>query len=63
MPPVVKQYSKSMQDEDRLTKKQLELRNVGLEDPKRHLEDAAKKLLTDNIVQCLGSMLAQVAFK
>lgn len=38
------------------------LLQVGKIDPKRHLENDVEDLMTSNISQCLGSMLATVVF-
>ncbi|KAI9366715.1 26S proteasome non-ATPase regulatory subunit 14 [Zopfochytrium polystomum] len=50
-------YNKSVQEETTMTPEQLKTRHVGKQDPKRHLEENVEKLMTANIVQCLGSML------
>jgi 26S proteasome regulatory subunit N11 len=55
-------YNKSVIEEATLTKEQLQIRHVGKQDPKKHLEDNVQKSMTNNIVQCLGSMLDAVAF-
>lgn len=46
-----------------MTPEQLEIKNVGKQDPKRHLEEDVDKLMTNNITQCLGSMIDTVVFK
>lgn len=50
-------YNKSVQEETKMTAEQLKTRHVGKQDPKRHLEDSIDKLMNDNIVQSLGTML------
>ncbi|KAJ1560577.1 multicatalytic endopeptidase [Cladochytrium tenue] len=55
-------YNKSVQEEATLTGEQLKTRHVGKQDPKRHLEENVERLMGDNIVQCLGSMLDVDAF-
>ncbi|KAJ3092440.1 26S proteasome non-ATPase regulatory subunit 14 [Quaeritorhiza haematococci] len=55
-------YNKSVIEETTMTAEQLKTRHVGKQDPKRHLEDNVEQLMTDNIVQCLGSMLDTVSF-
>ncbi|KAJ3126313.1 26S proteasome non-ATPase regulatory subunit 14 [Nowakowskiella sp. JEL0407] len=55
-------YNKSVQEETTMTPEQLKTRHVGKQDPKRHLEENVEKLMTNNIVQCLGSMLDAVSF-
>ncbi|RWS21995.1 PSMD14 protein-like protein, partial [Leptotrombidium deliense] len=52
----------AVEDEDRLTKEQLVVKNVGKQDPKRHLEENVDVLMTNNIVQCLGAMISNVVF-
>ena len=42
---------------------QLEIKNVGKVDPKRHLEEKVDVLMTNNVVQCLGAMLDTIVFK
>merc|ERR1739848_590486 len=39
-----------------MTPEQLAIKNVGKQDPKRHLEEKVDVLMTSNIVQCLGAM-------
>ena len=46
-----------------MTPEQLAIKNVGKQDPKRHLEEQVNVLMTSNIVQCLGAMLHTVVFK
>ncbi|KAJ3354891.1 26S proteasome non-ATPase regulatory subunit 14 [Allomyces macrogynus ATCC 38327] len=55
-------YNKSVQEEQGLTEQQLATRHVGKQDPKRHLEEKVDELMSDNIVQMLGTMLDSVAF-
>ncbi|KAJ1558551.1 26S proteasome non-ATPase regulatory subunit 14 [Nowakowskiella sp. JEL0078] len=55
-------YNKSVQEEITMTPEQLKTRHVGKQDPKRHLQQNVEKLMTTNIVQCLGSMLDAVTF-
>ncbi|KAH7968067.1 hypothetical protein HPB52_005552 [Rhipicephalus sanguineus] len=54
---------KSLEDEEKMTPEQLAIKNVGKQDPKRHLEERVDVLMTSNIVQCLGAMLDTVVFK
>lgn len=60
---LAKLYKKSVEEEDSMTKEQVAIRNVGKQDPKRHLESKVDVLLTSNIVQCLGAMLDTVVFR
>lgn len=46
-----------------MTPEQLAIKNVGKQDPKRHLEEKVDVLMAANIVQCLGAMLDTVVFK
>jgi 26S proteasome regulatory subunit N11 len=46
-----------------MTDEQLAIKNVGKQDPKRHLGDAVNNLLADNIVQGLASMLDTASFQ
>ena len=58
-----KNYIKSLEEEEKLTPEQLAIRNVGKQDPKRHLEENVDALMTANIVQCLAAMASLVIFK
>ena len=60
---LAKAYHKALEDEDKMTPEQLAIKNVGKQDPKRHLEEKVNVLMTSNIVQCLGAMLDTVVFK
>jgi 26S proteasome regulatory subunit N11 len=60
---LAKSYNKAVEEEDKLTPEQLAIKNVGKQDPKRHLEENVDILMTNNIVQCLGAMLSTVVFK
>ena len=60
---LAKNYDKALEEEDKMTPEQLAIKNVGKQDPKRHLEDKVDVLMTTNIVQCLGAMLDAVVFK
>lgn len=53
----------ALEDEDKMTPEQLAIKNVGKQDPKRHLEEKVDTLMSANIIQCLGSMLDTVVFK
>ncbi|OXU30921.1 hypothetical protein TSAR_001888 [Trichomalopsis sarcophagae] len=58
---LMKNYKKSLEDEEMLTPEQLAIRHIGSQDPKRHLEQKVDTLMSSNIVQCLGAMLDTVA--
>ena len=45
-----------------MTKDELAIKNVGKQDPKRHLEAKVDVLMSSNIMQCLGAMLDTVIF-
>lgn len=55
-------YKTSVEEEDKLTKEQAAIKNVGKQDPKRHLEERVSVLMATNIVQCLGAMVNTVVF-
>ncbi|XP_063901017.1 26S proteasome non-ATPase regulatory subunit 14-like [Zophobas morio] len=59
---LTKLYNKSVEEEQVLSKKQLNIRNVGKRDPKRHLEEQIDVLMSANISQCLGTMLNTIVF-
>jgi len=56
-------FSKALEEEEKMTPEQLAIKNVGKQDPKRHLEEKVDTLMATNIVQCLGAMLDTVVFK
>ena len=60
---LAKNYTKYIEEEEKLSSEKLALRNVGRMDPKRHLEDCVDKMLADNIHQSLGSMVQTMSFK
>ena len=62
MVELAKAYNKAVEDEDKLTHEQLVVKNVGKQDPKRHLEENVDELMNNNIVQVLGAMLSKVVF-
>lgn len=53
----------ALEDEEKMTPEQLAIKNVGKQDPKRHLEEKVDKVMQNNIVQCLGAMLDTIVFK
>ena len=53
-------YDKALEEEDKMTPEQLAIKNVGKQDPKRHLEDKVDVLMTTNIVQVRTSGKASV---
>jgi len=60
---LAKNYDKALEEEEKMTPEQLAIKNVGKQDPKRHLEENVGVLMSTNIVQCLGAMLDAVIFK
>ena len=60
---LTKNYGKALEEEEKMTPQQFAIKNVGKQDPKRHLEEKVDILMTTNIVQCLGAMLDAVVFK
>ena len=63
MVKLAKLYKKSLDDEEKMTKEQLAIKNVGKQDPKRHLGEKVSEMLSDNIVQNLASMLDTSSFQ
>eukprot|EP00040_Diaphanoeca_grandis_P001654 m.19093 g.19093 ORF g.19093 m.19093 type:complete len:306 (-) comp12331_c0_seq1:710-1627(-) len=59
---LAKNYKTSVDEEDKMTKEELAIKNVGIKDPKRHLEAKVEVLMSSNIMQCLGAMLDTVIF-
>ena len=60
---IITLFSQALEEEEKMTPEQLAVKNVGRQDPKRHLEEEVDVLMTSNIVQCLGAMLSTVAFR
>ena len=59
---LTKSYNKSVQEEETLSANQLKIRFVGKKDPKRHLESDVEQLMSNNIVQGLGTTLENILF-
>lgn len=57
-----KQYNECIKDEEGKTAEEVIVANVGKIDPKRHLETSVEELMSQNIIQLLGAMLATVVF-
>lgn len=55
-------YNERIQQEEGKSLEQIEVDNVGKVDPKRHLEAKVADLMSENIIQCLGTMLDTVVF-
>lgn len=60
---LAKNYNKSLEDEESMTPEQLAIKNVGKQDPKRHLEEQLNGVMMSNIVQTLGAMMNTVVFE
>jgi len=56
------QYNDCIKEEEGKTAEEVLVANVGKIDPKRHLENSVEELMSYNILQLLGSMLATVVF-
>uniref|UniRef100_A0A6G1SMW8 26S proteasome non-ATPase regulatory subunit 14 n=1 Tax=Aceria tosichella TaxID=561515 RepID=A0A6G1SMW8_9ACAR len=63
MVALAKAYNKAIEDEEKMTPQQLAIKNVGKQDPKRHLEESVDALMNSNIVQSLGTMMSNYIFK
>lgn len=59
---LVIKYNKFDQEEDELSPKKPAIANVGRQDAKKHLEEHVSNLMSSNIVQTLGMMLATIVF-
>lgn len=59
---LAKNYSKSVDEEGKLTTEQMEVKNVGKMDPKRHLTEHVDVLMSNNITQCLTAMINSIVF-
>lgn len=60
---LAKLYKKALEEEEKMTEEQLAIKNVGKQDPKRHLGETVNKMLADNIVQNLAAMIDTTSFK
>ncbi|KAJ1966270.1 multicatalytic endopeptidase [Dipsacomyces acuminosporus] len=54
-------YTKSVQEEQKLTQEQLKTRHVGKQDPKRHLESTVEDVMGNNIIQTLSAAVDEQA--
>lgn len=57
-----KGYGERVAEEEGKTEEEVEVLNVGKIDPRKHLEAGVEELMANNIIQCLGTMLATVVF-
>jgi len=62
MADLAKSYVKSIEEEQDTPIEKRAVANVGKQDAKKHLEYSLNELMSDNIIQCLGTMLDTVAF-
>lgn len=62
MQDLTEKYNKAIQDEFRLTEEEYTVKRVGKVDAKKRLETDVDELMTSNILQALGCMLATVVF-
>mmetsp|Transcript_3142 Transcript_3142/g.7972 ORF Transcript_3142/g.7972 Transcript_3142/m.7972 type:complete len:310 (+) Transcript_3142:77-1006(+) len=59
---LAKSYNKAVQEEDEKTAEKFQIDQVGKLDAKKHLEEDIDRVMSDNIIQCLGTMLDTVSF-
>lgn len=59
---LAKQYNKWVEEEAGLSKEKRDLAEVGKVNPKKRLQSDVQKLMSDNIDQCLGTMMDTVVF-
>jgi 26S proteasome regulatory subunit N11 len=62
MADLAKSYVKSIEEEQDTPFEKRVVANVGKQNAKKHLEHSLNELMSDNIIQCLGTMLDTVAF-
>eukprot|EP00188_Purpureofilum_apyrenoidigerum_P004935 Plantae.Rhodophyta-Purpureofilum_apyrenoidigerum.ctg5977.p1 GENE.Plantae.Rhodophyta-Purpureofilum_apyrenoidigerum.ctg5977~~Plantae.Rhodophyta-Purpureofilum_apyrenoidigerum.ctg5977.p1 ORF type:complete len:318 (-),score=83.81 Plantae.Rhodophyta-Purpureofilum_apyrenoidigerum.ctg5977:696-1649(-) len=60
---LAKSYIDAVQEEQKLTPEKLAIARVGKVDAKKHLEQDIASLMSENINQCLGSMVDRVVFR
>ncbi len=61
MVKIAKQYVERIQEEKELTEDQLKTRYVGKQDPKKHLTEAAEKLIEDNTLSIVKGNVDRLA--
>lgn len=59
---LTKAYNETIRDEINLTKTQIAVKSAGKVDAKKRLEAESESLLTNNILECLGTMLGTLSF-
>lgn len=57
-----KDYFQRIKEEEGLSPEEIEVKNVGKIDPKRHLSREVDELMASSIIQCLGTMIDTVVF-
>jgi 26S proteasome regulatory subunit N11 len=57
-----KAYTERVREEEGKTPEEVEVLNVGKVDPRKHLEMGVEELMSNSIIQCLGTMLSTVIF-
>mmetsp|Transcript_5440 Transcript_5440/g.14052 ORF Transcript_5440/g.14052 Transcript_5440/m.14052 type:complete len:95 (-) Transcript_5440:1658-1942(-) len=62
MADLAKSYVKAVEEEQDTPLEKRAVANVGKQDAKKHLEYSLNELMSDNVIQCLGTMLDTVAF-
>ncbi|KAF8364370.1 hypothetical protein PRIPAC_91293 [Pristionchus pacificus] len=55
-------YTRALEEEEGMTDEQLAIKNVGKQDPKRHIGEEVNELMADNIVQSVCATLDTVCF-
>lgn len=55
-------YIKAVSDEQDTPHEERVVANVGKMDAKKHMSESVTKLMSSNILQCMGTMLDTVAF-
>lgn len=56
-------YLQSLEDEEKMKPSELALKNIGKQDPKRHIEEHVANLMATNIVQSLSTAANIQSFK
>jgi 26S proteasome regulatory subunit N11 len=62
MAKLSKDYCERVREEEGKTQEEVEVMNVGKVDPRRHLETSVNELMSNSIIQCLGTMISTVVF-
>jgi len=59
---LAKAYNNAVKEEDEKTAERFHIDQVGKLDAKKHLQQDIETVMSDNIIQCLGTMLDTVVF-